>query len=250
MPRHETVRPMTEGQKTDIQTTLLQTVPPLSFADAKNIGDNKSPFMDDIRAVFAKYSVEWQTNKALMEWFHFYKEHFGLEPNFATLNIPEQRAGFTRLIVVAQGVTIQQVYDKCKQLFGTWKYTDNSLDQAVPTNDRDTKNGHYAIWIRDRVEADEELKNKSANDLKKANTPGITLLERLLLELKYFKETGKHLDIENWTLCSGSRRSDGNVPYVFWDGVKLGVDWYYVDDAYDYLRAREVVSEVAPATED
>jgi hypothetical protein len=137
---------------------------------------------------------------------------------------------------------MQMVYDKCKELFGAWKYTNNSLDQAVPTNDRDTKNGHYAIWVRDRVEADEELKNKSANDLKEASTPGNTLLERLLLELKYFKETGKHLDIENWTLCSGSRDSDGCVPGVGWYGDEMRVGWYYPGFRRGILRSREVVS--------
>jgi hypothetical protein len=37
------------------------------------------------------------------------------------------------------------------------------------------------------------------------NIRGHYLLERLLYELKYFAETGKHLDIDNLTLCSGSR---------------------------------------------
>lgn len=242
MPRHETVRPMTDGQKTEIQTTQLQGIPPLSFADAENILSKKGPFMDDIRAVYAKYSVEWQTNKALMEWFSLYKGYFDIELNFASLNIPERCPGFNWLVVISHEVTMQMVYDKCKQLFGAWKYIENSLDQAVPTNDRYTKNGHYAIWVRDRVEADEELKNNSADDLKASNTPGITLLERLLLELKYFKETGKHLDIDNVTLCSGSRRSGGRVPYVYWNSDKLYVTWDDPDGRSGALRSREVVS--------
>ena len=245
MSQHETVRPMTEGQKTDLQTMLLQGLPPLTFADAQNAAANKGEIIARVRAICADYSTEWMTNKALVDWQKFYREQFDLKVNFAGLKISQQRPGFTRLIVVAQGVTIQQVYDKCKQLFGAWKYADNSLDQAVPTNDRDTKNGHYAIWVRDRVEADEELKNKSASDLKQAGTPGITLLERLLLELKYFKETGQHLDIGNWTLCSGSRDSVGYVPLVSWFDVKLRVDWYRVVFACDHVRAREVVSEIA-----
>ena len=242
MPRHETVRPMTEGQKTEIQTTQLHGIPPLSFADANNILSKKGSFMDDIRAVYAKYSVEWQTNKALMEWFSLYKGYFDIELNFAGLNIPERRPGFNWLVVISHEVTMQMVYDKCKQLFGAWKYTEISLDQAVPTNDRYTKNGHYAIWVRDRVEADEELKNNSADDLKASNTPGITLLERLLLELKYFKETGKHLDIDNVTLCSGSRNSDGSVPYVDWHDGRLRVGWFGPGRRDDFLRSREVVS--------
>jgi hypothetical protein len=248
MQRHETVRPMTEGQKMDIQTTLLQTVPPLSFADAENILARKTPFMADIRAVYAKYSFGWTTNCTLVEWRKFYLENFNLKVNFASLTIPERRAGFTRLLVIAQGVTIEQVFQKCKQLFGAWKYTNASLDEAVITNDRDPKNGSYAIWVRDCVEADEGWKNKSANDLANIKMTGETLLERLIHELKYFRETGKHLDMENWTLCSGSHNSDGRVLRVHWYGPNsgLGVHWCSVSVAYGYLRSRQVVA-AAPA---
>ncbi len=93
------------------------------------------------------------------------------------------------------------------------------------------------------MEAEPQRKNRSANWLRQKNIPGITLLERLLLELKYFLETGKHLDIQNATLCSGSRLDDGNVPYVGWDDSQLKVSWCYPDDAHDALRAREVVAD-------
>lgn len=234
---HETVRPMTEGQKTEIQTTQLQAIPPLSFADAANILAHKGPFKDDILTVYAKYSVEWTRNKKLMDWFHFYKENFGLEVNFADLKIPERREGFDRLIVVVQGVTIQQVYEKCKKLFGAWESVEN-LDEAVSTNDRDAKNGSYAIWVRDRIEADEEWKDKSADELDDLTVKGETLLERLLHELKYFRETGNHLDIKNITLCSGSSRSGSRIPRV----SCRGLGWDYGPSAHDDLRAREVVS--------
>lgn len=178
----------------------------------------------------------------LADWQNFYREEFGIEVDFSNLQIPEKRAGFDRLIVVAQGITAQRVYDKCSELFGTWKYTDRNLDEAVPTNDRTAEAGAYAIWVRDRVEADQELKNMSANTLKKKGTSGITLTERLLYELKYYKETGKHLDIENLTLCSGSRRGGGSVPRVYWhsDYSWLRVRWADPDCAYDYLCSREV----------
>ena len=96
--------------------------------------------------------------------------------------------------------------------------------------------------MRDRQEADEELKNKSANDLKSDGTNCVTLEERLLLEMMYFRETGKHLDIQNITLCAGSRRPRGGVPRVSWYSVGVGVDWCGPGHAYGGLRARAVVS--------
>ena len=98
--------------------------------------------------------------------------------------------------------------------------------------------------MRARIEADKEYKNKSANDLKKEQILGITLLERLLMEPDYYVETKKHLDRKSITLCAGSRISDGNVPYVHWnveDG-ELYVHWGNPDRRYGFLRTRAVGS--------
>ena len=187
---------------------------------------------------------EARYSQALAEWYAFYTDVFGLDlqREFLDMKMPNYRPGFERSIVIPKGLTMDAVYAKCAQLFPSWKYIDGSLDEAVPTNDRNSNNGSYAIWIRDRVEADEELKNKSANDLKAANVPGITLLERLVLELKYFKETGKHLDLQNVTACTGSRSSGGGVPSVSWVSDGLGVGWSDADAQFPFLRSREVVS--------
>ncbi|MBI2033910.1 MAG: hypothetical protein HYT13_02315 [Candidatus Liptonbacteria bacterium] len=100
----------------------------------------------------------------------------------------------------------------------------------------------YCIWVRDRVEADEELKNKSANDLKRENIPGITLEERLLYELKFFDETGKHLDVQKITLCAGSRTPYGSVPSVYWHDGEVSVFWYFPDNRDGGIRVRAAVS--------
>ena len=98
--------------------------------------------------------------------------------------------------------------------------------------------------VRERVEADKELKNRSANDLGGMKIPGITFTERAIYELKYHDETGKDLDIQNITLCSGSRGSVGRVPGVYWFSYCSGmnVNCYGPSRARDCLRAREVVS--------
>jgi len=175
----------------------------------------------------------------LSDWQKFYREVFGVELDLSSIHIPERRDGFDRLLVIAQGMTPNRIYAKCAELFRCWKYLDN-LDEI--TSDRDPKNGAYAIWVRDRQEVDEELKNLSANDLKAKNITTETLPERLIHELKFFKEAGKHLDEKNWTLCAGSRGPGGNIPYVRWDGGGMGVYWCDPDGRFDYFRARAVVS--------
>lgn len=179
----------------------------------------------------------------LADWRNFYKQEFNLDVDVSEVKIPEHKHGFDRLIVITKGLTINQTYAACERNFKCWKYADD-LDKAISVNDRDSQNGTYAIWIRDRQEADEELKNLSANEFKSKNIKGITLLERIIFELKYFKENGKHLDIDNVTLCSGSRDSDGDVPSACWNRSydKFYVYWSFADRSRDDLRARAVVS--------
>ena len=177
----------------------------------------------------------------ITDWQQFYHDLFGLEIDLLGLSVPAKKKGFDRLVIVAQGMTLQRLYDNCVKLCPCWKWTDDDLDKIVQS-ERTAKDGTYAVWFRDVVEADEELKNLSANDLKEKGIPGITLEERLLMELKYFKETGNHLDIKSWTLCSGSRCSDGGVPDVDWGSDGLRVGWCHPDDAGGDLRSRRAVS--------
>jgi len=129
-----------------------------------------------------------------------------------------------------------EIMNEMRSKFKVWSwYTNEQLDKDFPPP-KEITTREFA----DNVEADEEYKNMSANDLGEIKGfQGITLRERLLMEIQYFDKTGKHLDVDNITLCSGSRCSDGDVPYVGRDGdgdVNVGED-----DAQDqdpYLRAR------------
>jgi hypothetical protein len=139
-------------------------------------------------------------------------------------------------------MTPQRLYDKCKELFPCSKWTDSDLDKIV-ISERTAQNNAYASWFRNRTEADKELKNLSANELKKRPIVGITFEERLVFELKFHLESEKHehLDMDNVTLCSGSRDGDGHVPFVDWHDSRLSVYWYAPDDCGDNLRARAAV---------
>jgi len=150
------------------------------------------------------------------------------------------------VVPVIKGFTCNKVVQALHQLqveMYLYFYIDN-LDKAVLQNDRDPNKGSYLIGFAKNVEADEQNKGKSARKLAEEGHKGITLLERLFLELGYFLATGKHLDIQKLTLCSGSRNSDGDVPGVYWnsDYSKVYVNWYGLDDAYDDLRSRSAVS--------
>lgn len=181
------------------------------------------------------------------EWTKFYSDVFGLTVNLADVTLPPETKGFGWSVVIAKELgdkPLNTAMSACRKLFNgkVWQYT-NDLDKSVPTNDRDPRIiGSYAIRVRNRVEADRENKDLSANDIKSRQMVTMTLLERVVMELFYFWKTGKHLDIQNVTLCSGSRRSDGLVPDCFMNDDEFELYWCYADSCSGSLRARSEVS--------
>ena len=159
------------------------------------------------------------------------------------VKIPDQQPGFDRLIIIPKGLTMNKTVEILRTKCDVWLYADD-LDKAITKNDRSNKKATYAIWVRDRIEADEEYKNMSAKQIAEQGIDGITVLERLLYELMYFTETGKPLDVKCLTLCTGSRDADGNVPHVCWTPghCKVRAGWSYPDNSDVNLRARAVVS--------
>ncbi|MCX6766620.1 MAG: hypothetical protein NT170_02460 [Candidatus Moranbacteria bacterium] len=68
--------------------------------------------------------------KEKRSWQKFYKKIFGLDLDFSDVRIPD-RPSSTKdwwLIIVAKGMTPQQLYSKCKELFPCWCWTDENLD--------------------------------------------------------------------------------------------------------------------------
>jgi len=160
------------------------------------------------------------------------------------LVVPKRQKGFDRLLVMANtALTNNGMYGVIDASFSCWRY-DDDLDKAVPKKDdeRHPSNGSYFIWVRDCVEADEALKGKSARMIMEDRIKTLTALERMYLEALFYQETGQHLDQNTITLCSGSRRSDGNVPYAFWLSVKFRICWTLVDLGSVGLRARQAVT--------
>ncbi len=187
-----------------------------------------------------------ETSPLIESWVAFYGKHFpqelaaagGIEALRAVaVPAPPALTGY-RLSVVLAGLAMNAAYTACAKRFTCWRCA-GDLDRAIPTNDR-MPAASYAVWVRDRIEADEEFANQSANDLAAKMHKGITLLERIILELAYFEEKGSHLDVSNVTLCSGSRGADGYVPFAYWRGGEFRVYWNGTSYRRPYLRSREV----------
>ena len=142
------------------------------------------------------------------------------------------------VVRVPKGFNANKAYALCKKEFDCWSWYDDFdgiVEERVATK-------AYTVEFEPTIEAAEELKNLNANDIKEKYLQTITLTERLLLELQYFKTTGKHLDNYNLTLCAGSRYSDGLVPTCSWlpDDREFSVRRRGVGSSDDGLRARQV----------
>lgn len=128
----------------------------------------------------------------------------------------------------------------CKEKFNMWSYwNDKELDNEFPAPKEVTER----IFL-DSVEPDTETLGLSVEEAeKKGYKNGITIRERLIMELEYFEKTGEHLDVKGWTLCSGSRSSDGFVPGVCWhtDGQEVSVRWYGLGNSYATCGLRSAV---------
>lgn len=193
----------------------------------------------------------------LLEKFQFeiYSKFLGFEcPDLKGLAFPAHQDGFNwvlPIVAIHDTAPNEAIFQALKKQFapkensnGCSKWTDDVLDEVVTKNDRDPLQGPYAIRVRDRQEADEELSSISANQLAERQTPCITLYERQVLEAFYYVETGQHLDVANVTLCAGSRYSNDRVPRAGWNPDRRTFDllWYSSGHQSGRFRARQVVS--------
>jgi hypothetical protein len=145
---------------------------------------------------------------------------------------PRLVPGFERYIVMPQ-IGLNAIWEGQSRSFKAWKYFDTEPEAFVTQNERSAaKTGLYVILVRESVEPDSDLLNLSASMVKKRKLKTETLAERLVHGHQYYIETKGHLDVNGWTICSGSRYSDGGVPYAYWRGAdrEVRVDWSGVDD--------------------
>ncbi len=239
MKKHQIT--LTAEQAGEVLAPIISVVMSMNSDRAQYWIGRKNKLGREIRKILVGIDRN-QYADLIQDWQNFYHD-LGIDCELSNIHIPEDPGGFKRVLIMVPEITSQTAFDLCQKDFKCWKWTEKNLDEIVISY-RNAKNSPYVIRIRDRVEADEELKNLSADQLKEQKIPGITLEERLIYELKYFKETGKHLDIENWTLCTSSRYSGGDVPHVYWPPRygKMSVYWYHSDFRVGFFRSRQAVS--------
>jgi hypothetical protein len=190
-------------------------------------------------------------------WKNIYKKWFNKDIEISSIKVPEDYNPEKHFgLIIPGNLTLNEVVKAMKKKFKErgqkvvflYNRKDLDLDATVTKNDRPIDKS-YAILFKNNIEADEDLKNLSAYALENRGIKGITLKERLLMEIFYFAKTGKHLDNDkhnytNRTLCSGSRYSGGYVPNVYWrpEESEFILDSGHPGYSNPGIRARSVVS--------
>lgn len=221
----------------------------INFEVFLNLMQTDAGFAEIVKSKIGLKNAEKETelnaeSDILAIWQKIYHEWFGIEINVSELQVPEiYNPEKHFLVLVAKVITVNAVVSAMRKKFKVYLFTENP-DVIFKNNDRTPEKGTYLVLFNKNIEADEAFKRMSAYDLIKKKHKGITLLERLLLEVLYFSETKKHLDIDNRTLCSGSRNSGDGAPEVFWscDYDRFDVDWCGSGSFDGGLCSRSVVS--------
>ncbi|MES2023297.1 MAG: hypothetical protein V4439_01310 [Patescibacteria group bacterium] len=180
-------------------------------------------------------------SEIVKDWNSVYKEIFDTEADFSKVYIPPiPIMGKWRLLFILKAIKMGFSYQVCQKLFEIRSYCDD-LDKDISINSRSPVES-YAIWVRDEPSPTQEFLGKTiAVDPKMGK--GITLLERIIFEIKYFTETGQHLDVKGQTFCSGSRNASGFFPTVDLNNQsEVDIFWHAPDFFYQGFGIREVVS--------
>ncbi len=182
----------------------------------------------------AATSFEQVTMDITRVWEGIYKEWFGLEKNFSNLKISPKYSPLKHFgIIVAKSLIAREVVTPMMSKFKVSLYNDCLIAEDTFKDERTAEDGDYFIFFDRNIEACDEFPDSSALDMWFEFAETITFLERLLLEVLYFNETGKHLDNHSETICCGSRDvpedyiapsgmfSDGGyVPIVGWSSSR------------------------------
>lgn len=166
-------------------------------------------------------------------WEGIYRDYFGLDPDFSGLAVPNcPNDGVSRwLVVVHEAIDTERAFKVCQERFGARNHSGHSLaDDMIEC--RIFGKGPYAVWVAASANPKRLFEEVSGEFLVGDRHDGMTLRERLLLEILYDRKRGQHpdrypherLDETRATICLGNRFMDGSYPIVHSIGEAMTVN--------------------------
>lgn len=158
-------------------------------------------------------------------WIQFYQDVFNLHLDLAQVEIPCIEPVFSWRMIIAHTLTYELLHEVLTNTLTTCskcEMQDFHNHIRVMQDDRSPRQRTYSFLIRNTIEADSVHRNKPVLSFQEQKLRGITLLERLVLELFFWYQNQKHLDLSGFTVCSGSRWDNNSVPLIGVGGVPDG----------------------------
>ena len=179
-----------------------------------------SEFSNIARGIYAPpVNIPDELILRLGEWRSFYWRIFGIKLNVKSLRIPKRVEGIDYPVIVTEGVSINLVVKAHKERkIPFWQWCRGDLESAMQESERGPVTQNRVVWVhgvQEATDASEDLlKELPATIIAERKIGTVDLLERLIFDLFYHEETGRHLDEKSVTLCASSRYADGTVPRV------------------------------------
>lgn len=168
-------------------------------------------------------------------WTKIYREYFGLEKDFSSLEVPNEYDPAKHFGVIVSEITMNEILEGMTRRFKVDIYK-KDLNREV----RGRMEKQYFIFFKKNIEADEDLLFIPAFVLKNMRHNGITLRERMLLEILSLETVGEFLDRERVTLCSGSRYYNGLVPTMYEEKGEILISWRKDNASLFHVSSRSV----------
>lgn len=175
------------------------------------------------------------------EWEEFYRAVLQIEVDLTSLPVPRPRSDSSVLLVAVPNVSLSQLLAACRGRFPVRDWEDViQLVAKIGAHDRVAIDRPYAVWLR---RGGVDYPDVPAARLLARGVRGITLPERVLLELRHYVAYRSHLDERSATLCTGTRIGAGDcfVSVGMYQG-ELTPAFFGPNDHYDVLGTREVVT--------
>ncbi|MEQ1561234.1 MAG: hypothetical protein ABL899_00760 [Nitrospira sp.] len=202
----------------DLTHIIMVVLGKLSFEQVQNLLSKKAFLQAKLVEVFGIVLNPDPFADIRLEWEKFYLDHFDVSADFTDVVIPPKPSdGEWRPIFILKGLTMNQTLAAMQEKFKVWvrrECEEVGLDAFVTFNAR-TTTASYAVWVRAGDEPDITHIGRSTRDADMSGRIGVTLLERMLLEMKYSADTGKNLDLIGATICTGSRDANGGVLIMY-----------------------------------
>lgn len=149
------------------------------------------------------------------DWINFYKYYFNQKVNLDSLNLPQLSEDQFYLIIPA-GMTVPRVIEAAEYSFDI-DNQENIGFRDSPLRDIRTPSKTYAIVL---TKSEAIVDSLSAINGSREVT-GMTLLEYLILEFRYFTDNNQHL--KGLSICCGSHGPRGMTIGVNWNRKALEI---------------------------